>query len=192
MNQFTVAVRRPNMSATHASFMPDRSCKRPGGPWTARPVARGDGTAACPIFDFIAHEIMPRSPALEVAYQSSPTALPALLPMRQTALPFLLALRPTALPLFLPTRPAALPYLLPTRPTALPLFLAALPTFLPYLLRYSAFPDCVLKGFVARATRLYEQEPEEACASARLGLYVRRWSRPEKVRSAPKVVIGSH
>ncbi len=58
--------------------------------------------------------------------------------------------------------------------------------------RYSAFPDCVLKGFVERATRLYEQEPGEACASARLRLYVRRWSRPEKVRSAPKVVIGSH
>ncbi len=29
--------------------------------------------------------------------------------------------------------------------------------------------------FVARATRLYEQEPEEAFASTRLGLYVRRW-----------------
>ena len=29
--------------------------------------------------------------------------------------------------------------------------------------------------FVARATRLYEQEPGEALASARLGLYVRRW-----------------
>ncbi len=27
---------------------------------------------------------------------------------------------------------------------------------------YSAFPDCVLKGFVARAIRLYEQEPGEA------------------------------
>ncbi len=43
--------------------------------------------------------------------------------------------------------------------------------------RYSAFPDCVLKGFVARAIRLYEQEPGEALASARLGLYVRRWVR---------------
>ncbi len=31
--------------------------------------------------------------------------------------------------------------------------------------------------FVARATRLYEQEPGEALASARLGLYVRRWVR---------------
>jgi hypothetical protein len=29
--------------------------------------------------------------------------------------------------------------------------------------------------FVARATRLYEQEPEEAFASTQLGLYVRRW-----------------
>ncbi len=27
--------------------------------------------------------------------------------------------------------------------------------------RYSAFPDCVLKGLVARAIRLYEQEPGE-------------------------------
>ncbi len=31
--------------------------------------------------------------------------------------------------------------------------------------------------FVARATRLYEQEPEEACAATRLGLYVQRWVR---------------
>ncbi len=31
--------------------------------------------------------------------------------------------------------------------------------------------------FVARAIRLYEQEPGEALASARLGLYVRRWVR---------------
>ena len=40
---------------------------------------------------------------------------------------------------------------------------------------------CVAKktvwNFVARATRLYEQEPGEALASARLGLYVRRWAR---------------
>ncbi len=35
----------------------------------------------------------------------------------------------------------------------------------------------VLKEFVARAIRLYEQEPGEACATARLGLYVRRWVR---------------
>ena len=42
---------------------------------------------------------------------------------------------------------------------------------------YSAFPDCVLEGFVARAIRLYEQEPGEADASSRLGLYVRRWVR---------------
>ncbi len=40
---------------------------------------------------------------------------------------------------------------------------------------YSAFPDCVLKGFVARATRLYEQEPGKAFASSQFGLYVRRW-----------------
>ncbi len=31
--------------------------------------------------------------------------------------------------------------------------------------------------FVARAIRLYEQEPGEACASARLGSYVQRWLR---------------
>ena len=30
--------------------------------------------------------------------------------------------------------------------------------------------------FVARAIRLYQQEPGEACTSARLGLYVRRWA----------------
>ncbi len=34
-----------------------------------------------------------------------------------------------------------------------------------------------IERFVARAIRLYEQEPGEACASARLGLYVRRWDR---------------
>ena len=34
-----------------------------------------------------------------------------------------------------------------------------------------------IENFVARANRLPEQEPEEACASARLGLYVRRWVR---------------
>ncbi len=33
----------------------------------------------------------------------------------------------------------------------------------------------MLNGLVARAIRLYEQEPGEAFASARLGLYVRRW-----------------
>ncbi len=44
-------------------------------------------------------------------------------------------------------------------------------------LPYSAFPDCVLKGIAARAIRLYEQEPGEACASSRFGLYVRRWVR---------------
>ena len=32
-----------------------------------------------------------------------------------------------------------------------------------------------VENFVARAIRLYEQEPGEALASARLGLYVRRW-----------------
>ena len=31
--------------------------------------------------------------------------------------------------------------------------------------------------FVARTIRLYEQEPGEACASSRFGLYVRRWVR---------------
>ena len=34
-----------------------------------------------------------------------------------------------------------------------------------------------IENFVARAIRLYEQEPREALASARLGLYVRRWIR---------------
>ncbi len=32
-----------------------------------------------------------------------------------------------------------------------------------------------IKQVVARAIRLYEQEPGEALASTRLGLYVRRW-----------------
>ena len=32
-----------------------------------------------------------------------------------------------------------------------------------------------IEQFVARAARLYEQEPEEAFASTRLGMYVRRW-----------------
>ncbi len=32
-----------------------------------------------------------------------------------------------------------------------------------------------IKQFVARAIRLSEQEPGEACASSRFGLYVRRW-----------------
>jgi len=34
-----------------------------------------------------------------------------------------------------------------------------------------------VENFVERALRLYEQEPGEALASARLGLYVRRWVR---------------
>ncbi len=34
-----------------------------------------------------------------------------------------------------------------------------------------------IEQFIARAIRLYEQEPGEACASTRLGLYVRRWVR---------------
>ncbi len=32
-----------------------------------------------------------------------------------------------------------------------------------------------IEQFVARAIRLYEQEPGEACASPGFGLYVRRW-----------------
>ncbi len=32
-----------------------------------------------------------------------------------------------------------------------------------------------IENFVARGIRLYEQEPGEASASARLGSYVRRW-----------------
>jgi len=34
-----------------------------------------------------------------------------------------------------------------------------------------------IEQFVARATRLYEQEPGEALASTRFGLYVQRWVR---------------
>ena len=34
-----------------------------------------------------------------------------------------------------------------------------------------------IERFVARAIRLYEQEPGETLASARLGLYVRQWVR---------------
>jgi len=34
-----------------------------------------------------------------------------------------------------------------------------------------------VENFVARAIRLYEQEPEEAGASSRVGAYVRRWVR---------------
>ncbi len=34
-----------------------------------------------------------------------------------------------------------------------------------------------IENFVARAIRLYEQEPEEAGASSRVGAYVRRWVR---------------
>ncbi len=50
-------------------------------------------------------------------------------------------------------------------------------------LGYHFGPDglCLAKktveNFVARAIRLYEQEPGEVLASARLGLYVRRWVR---------------
>ena len=33
-----------------------------------------------------------------------------------------------------------------------------------------------IEQFVERAIRLYEQEPGEALAVARLGLYVRRWA----------------
>jgi len=35
----------------------------------------------------------------------------------------------------------------------------------------------IIHSFLARAIRLYEQEPEEACASARLGSYVQLWLR---------------
>ncbi len=34
-----------------------------------------------------------------------------------------------------------------------------------------------IEQFVARAIRLYEQEPGKTFASSRLGLYVRRWVR---------------
>ncbi len=47
-----------------------------------------------------------------------------------------------------------------------------------------------VEDFVARAIRLYEQEPGETEASARFGLYVRRWVRwaevgLAEVRNAP-------
>ena len=35
----------------------------------------------------------------------------------------------------------------------------------------------IVENFVARAIRLYEQEPGEAEASSRFGLYVRWWVR---------------
>ncbi len=38
-----------------------------------------------------------------------------------------------------------------------------------------------IEQFIARAIRLYEQEPEEACASARLGSYVQRWLSGDQV-----------
>ncbi len=50
-------------------------------------------------------------------------------------------------------------------------------------LGYHFSPDGLLvakktvENFVARAIRLYEQEPGEALASSRLGLYLRRWVR---------------
>ncbi len=34
-----------------------------------------------------------------------------------------------------------------------------------------------IENFVARAIRLYEQEPGESCTSSRFGLYVQRWVR---------------
>ncbi len=34
-----------------------------------------------------------------------------------------------------------------------------------------------IEQVIARAIQLYEQEPGEACASSRFGLYVRRWVR---------------
>ena len=37
--------------------------------------------------------------------------------------------------------------------------------------------SALIRNFVARAIRLYEQEPGEAEASSRFGLYVRRWVR---------------
>ncbi len=45
------------------------------------------------------------------------------------------------------------------------------------------------ENFVARAIRLYEQEPGEAFASARLGLYVRRWVRWVRAGLSMRVVL---
>ncbi len=49
--------------------------------------------------------------------------------------------------------------------------------FLGYHFGPAGLPVAVktVEQFVALAIRLYEQEPREALASARLGLYVRRW-----------------
>ncbi len=45
-----------------------------------------------------------------------------------------------------------------------------------------------IEQFIARAIRPYEQEPEEACAAARLGSYVQRWlSRDQVQRYEPGV-----
>ncbi len=44
-----------------------------------------------------------------------------------------------------------------------------------------------VENVVARAIRLYEQEPGEACASSRLGLYVRRWVRSGSCGACLKV-----
>ena len=41
----------------------------------------------------------------------------------------------------------------------------------------AALAKKTIEHFVARAIRLYEQEPGEALPSARLGLYVQRWVR---------------
>ena len=37
--------------------------------------------------------------------------------------------------------------------------------------------EATIANFLARAIRLYEQEPGKPCDSSRLGLYVRRWVR---------------
>ena len=39
--------------------------------------------------------------------------------------------------------------------------------------------------FVARATRLYEQDRKEPCSPSRLGMYVRRWVAWAMVASTP-------
>ncbi len=52
------------------------------------------------------------------------------------------------------------------------------------------FPDCVLSGFLAAATRLYEQEREEREGSSALGMYVRRWNGVGKRRLGQEACLG--
>ncbi len=53
-----------------------------------------------------------------------------------------------------------------------------------------------IERFVERAARLYEQEPEEAFASTRFGMYVRRWvawsgAGIANVQNAQSAILGA-